>query len=184
MKKSLLPLVQITGHNLRWSAIERKSTLGRLYAMYHSFSLPFIFGTISPSMRDSRLAIRLCYSNLGQESNLPPIYLRTKMISKNPVAAAHVFDHVMRAFFSIICGIPLDDFTGKRAKVDRLLSVAQDDYVGAFGRLHAAIVLLKLKVHHRCISIFIYLVNLIISYSRNGCMTISYERRLQPQLMI
>ena len=138
LKKSLLPLVQITGHNLRWSAIERKSTLGKLYAMYHSFSLPFIFGTISPSMRDSRLAIRLCYSNLGKESDLPPIHLRTKMISKNPVAAAQVFDHVMRAFFSIICGIPLDDFTGKRAKVDRLLSVAQDDYVGAFGRLHAA----------------------------------------------
>ena len=138
LKKSLLPLVQITGHNLRWSAMERKSTLGKLYAMYHSFSLPFIFGTISPSMRDSRLAIRLCYSNLGKESDLPPIHLRTKMISKNPVAAAQVFDHVMRAFFSIICGIPLDDFTGKKAQVDRLLSVAQDDYVGAFGRLHAA----------------------------------------------
>ena len=138
LKKSLLPLVQITGHNLRWSAIERKSTLGRLYAMYHFFSLPFIFGTISPSMRDSRLAIRLCYSNLGELSDLPPIHLRTKMISKNPVAAARVFDLVMRAFFSIICGIPLDDFTGKKAKVDRLLSVFQDDYVGAFGRVHAA----------------------------------------------
>ena len=137
LKKSLLPLVQITGHNLRWSAIERKSTLGRLYAMYHFFSLPFIFGTISPSMRDSRLAIRLCYSNLGEESDLPPIHLRTKLISNNPVAAARGFDLVMRAFFSIICGIPLDHFTGKKANVDRLLSVSQEYYVGAFGRLHS-----------------------------------------------
>ena len=100
LKKSLLPLVQIAGHNLRWSAIERKSTLGRLYAMYHFFSLPFIFGTISPSMRDSRLAIRLCYSNLGEVDELPPIHLRTKMISNNPIAAAQVFDLVMRAFYS------------------------------------------------------------------------------------
>ena len=137
LKKSLLPLVQIAGHNLRWSAIERKSTLGRLYAMYHFFSLPFIFGTISPSMRDSRLAIRLCYPSLGKKAELPPLHLRTKMISNNPVVAAQVFDLVMRAFFSIICGIPLDHFTGKKAKVDRLLSVAKEEYVGAFGRLQA-----------------------------------------------
>ena len=46
LKKTLLPLVQIVGHNLKWSSIERKGILGRLYAMYHFFSLPFIFGTI------------------------------------------------------------------------------------------------------------------------------------------
>ena len=60
------------------------------------------------------------------------------MISNNPIAAAQVFDLVMRAFFAIICGIPLDYYTGKKANVDRLLSVAREDYVGAFGRLQAA----------------------------------------------
>ena len=138
LKKTLIPLVQIVGHNVKWSAIERKGTLGRLYAMFHFFSLPFIFGTISPSMRDSRLAIRLSYPNSVQEIQLPAIYLRTKLISENPIAAAFVFDRVMRAFFSIIGGIPLEDFTGKRAKVDRLLSVHNVDYVGAFGRLNSA----------------------------------------------
>ena len=137
LKKSLIPLVQITGHNVKWSGIERKGTLGRLYAMFHFFSLPFIFGTISPSMRDSRLAIRLCYPKNDQQIQLPAIHLRTKMISENPSAAALVFDRVIRAFFSIIAGIPLDDFTGKRANVDRLLSVHSDDYVGAFGRLNS-----------------------------------------------
>ena len=29
LKKTLLPLVQIVGHRLRWSAIERKGTLGK-----------------------------------------------------------------------------------------------------------------------------------------------------------
>ena len=30
LKKTLIPLVQISGHNVKWSAIERKGTLGRL----------------------------------------------------------------------------------------------------------------------------------------------------------
>ena len=139
LKKSLLPLVQIVGHNLKWSSIERKGTLGRLYAMYHFFSLPFIFGTISPSMRDSRLAIRMCYTSADKEVvELPPVHTRTKMITDDPVAAAQVFDRVMRAFFSVIAGIPLSHFTGKRANVDRLLYSTRGDYVGVFGRLHAA----------------------------------------------
>ena len=107
LKRTLIPLVQITGHHVKWSAIERKGTLGRLYAMFHFVSLPFIFGTISPSMRDSRLAIRLSFPNTVEEIQLPAIYLRTKLISENPIAAALVFDRVMRAFFSIIGGIPL-----------------------------------------------------------------------------
>ena len=37
LKQTLIPLVQITGHNVRWSAMERKGTLGRLYAMCHFF---------------------------------------------------------------------------------------------------------------------------------------------------
>ena len=68
---------------------------------------------------------------------MPAIHLR-KLISENPSAAAFVFDRVMRAFFSILAGIPFDDFRGKRANVDRLLSVHSHDYVGAFGRLNSA----------------------------------------------
>ena len=106
--------------------------------MYHFFSLPFIFGTISPSMRDSRLAIRMCHSRPDQELvELPPVHTRTKLITDNPIAAAQVFDRVMRAFFSVIAGIPLNDFTGKRANVDRLLFASKGNYVGVFGRLHA-----------------------------------------------
>ena len=59
------------------------------------------------------------------------------MISENPIAAAEVFDRIMRAFFSIIAGIPLDDFTGKKANVERLLSEYRHDYVGAFRKLHS-----------------------------------------------
>ena len=51
-------------------------------------------------MRDSRLAIRMCYSHPRQEQvELPPVHTRTKLITNNPIAAAQVFDRVMRAFF-------------------------------------------------------------------------------------
>ena len=106
--------------------------------MYHFFSLPFIFGTISPSMRDSRLAIRMCHCRPDEEPiELPSVHTRTKLITDDPIAAAQVFDRVMRAFFSVIAGIPLNDFTGKRANVDRLLYANKGKYVGVFGRLNA-----------------------------------------------
>ena len=90
-------------------------------------------------MRDSRLAIRMCYSHPRQEQvELPPVHTRTKLITNNPIAAAQVFDRVMRAFFSIIAGIPLKHFTGKRANVDRLLFADRDNYFGVFGKLNAA----------------------------------------------
>ena len=41
-------------------------------------------------------------------------------------------------FFSIIAGIPLKDFTGRRANVDRLLFANKDNYFGVFGKLNAA----------------------------------------------
>jgi len=71
--------------------------------MYHFFSLPFIFGTISPSMRDSRLAIRMCHYCPDKEPvELPSVHTRTKQITNNPIAAAQVFDRVMRAFFLLL----------------------------------------------------------------------------------
>ena len=54
-------------------------------------------------MRDSRLAIRMCYSRPDQEQvELPSVHTRTKLITDNPIATAQVFDRVMRAFFSVI----------------------------------------------------------------------------------
>ena len=71
--------------------------------MCHFFSLPFIFGTISPSMRDSRLAIRMCHCRPDEEPvELPSVHTRTKLITDDPIAAAQVFDRVMRAFFLLL----------------------------------------------------------------------------------
>ena len=109
-------------------------------------------------MRDSRLAIRMCHCRPDEEPvELPSVHTRTKLITDDPIAAAQVFDRVMRAFFSVIAGIPLNDFTGKRANVDRLLYANKGKYVGIFGRLNAnyGVIVLKHKALRLCILISI-----------------------------
>ena len=66
---------------------------------------------------------------------LPDLQVRTKLLVKNPVLAARVYHRLIRAFFEIICGMPLSHFTGRKTNVDRLLSKNRDCYIGAFGRL-------------------------------------------------
>ena len=116
-----------------------------LYAMNQFFGLSFLFVTLSPSMRNSPLAIRLCYCSQDTELEIPDLIVRTKLITQHSVIAARVYQRVIRGFFDIICGIPLSHFTGRRTNVDRLLSNTQTGYVGAFGRLKAAFSVTELQ---------------------------------------
>ena len=134
INKKVLPFLKIVGSRVSWSSLERANTLSRLYAMNQFFGTSFMFITISPSMRNIPLAIRMCSSD-GQEFKLPPLHARTQMIVDNPIIAARVFDRMMRAFFEIICGFPLEHFTGRKTNVDRLLQANSSSYIGAFGRL-------------------------------------------------
>ena len=101
--------------------------------MNQFFGLSFLFVTLSPSMRNSPLAIRLCYCSQDTNSELPNLMVRTKLLVNNPVVAARVYHRVVRAFFDIICGMPLSHFTGRKTNVDRLLSHTRNGYIGAFG---------------------------------------------------
>ena len=96
-------------------------------------------------MRNSPLAIRLCYCSQDINLELPDLVLRTKLLAQNSVVPARVYQRVIRGFFAIICGIPLSHFTGRRTNVDRLLSNTQTGYVGAFGRLKAAFSVTELQ---------------------------------------
>ena len=87
---------------------------------------------------NSTLALRLTCSHNAETFEIPPVYMRSKLISENPVAAVQVFYRMMRNFFSIIVGLPLDHFTGRRANVDRLLQRNENKYIGAYGRPNAA----------------------------------------------
>ena len=76
VKKHILPLLKTVGSKVKWSPIERKATLSRHYALYHALGMPFLFGTISPEMRNSPLALRMCL-------NLSKIKLENKVEYKS-----------------------------------------------------------------------------------------------------
>ena len=135
ISKSVLPFLRIVGSKVKWSSLERSNTLTHLYAMNQFFGLSFLFVTLSPSMRNSPLALRLVYCSEDKELQLPDLVTRTKLIADNPVAAARTFNRVIVGFFEIICGMPLCHFTGRKTNVDRLLGKNKDGYIGVFGKL-------------------------------------------------
>ena len=137
ISKTILPFLKIVGSKVKWSSFERSTALTHLYAMNQFFGMSFLFVTISPSMRNSPLAIRMCYCSRDTEVELPDLMVRTKLLVNNPVMGARVYHRLVRAFFEIICGMPLSHFTGRKTNVDRLLSKSREFYIGAFGRLKA-----------------------------------------------
>jgi len=88
ISKTILPFLEIVGSKVRWSCFERSNALTHLYAMNQFFGLSFLFVTISPSMHNSPLAIRMCYCSLETNVELPDLHVRTKLLVKNPVLAA------------------------------------------------------------------------------------------------
>ena len=149
VKKKILPQLKIFGANVKWSPFERKSTLGRHYALYHAFGMPFLFGTISPGMRNSPLALRMCAKHskknwclenglqLFPKVLLSNIHARDNEIMKNPVAAAEVFQVIMNAFFTILLGIPLEHLRGKKSDFTRILASQETNFIGAYGKIRA-----------------------------------------------
>ena len=88
LKQVVGPLVKIVGVKVPWSSIERSSMISRFYALAQFFNAPCFFITISPSMRNTPLALRMTMINNGEEFYLPTANLRSTMISENPIAAA------------------------------------------------------------------------------------------------
>ena len=88
--KSVLPFLKIVGSQIKWSSIERSNALTHLYAMNQFFGLSFLFVTLSPSMRNSPLAIRMCSCSKEIQLELPDLVVRTKLLAENSVVAARV----------------------------------------------------------------------------------------------
>ena len=138
LKKTLEPLVKITGKNVPWSTYERNDTLGKLYSLTHFFGIGTHFITISPSMRNNILALRLSIANHAQSFDIPNIIIRSKLMIQNSVAATHVFYRLLHKFFEIIVQMPLTDYTGRTSNVKNLLSRVKNEKCGAFGQVKSA----------------------------------------------
>ena len=138
LKKLIKPLVKIVGSKVDWTPLQRSGTVGRLYALNQFFNLSTWFITISPAMRNSKLALRMTLRTDVEDFQLPQAHTRSRMMAADPIAAARVFYRMINKFFDIIVRLPLNDFTGKRINVDRLLEKNREKYIGAYGFATAA----------------------------------------------
>ena len=98
-KKVIKPLVKIVGSKVDWTPLQRSATVGRLYALNQFFNMSTWFITISPAMRISRLALKMCLNTNGKNFEFPPAHTRSKMMAADPIAAARVFYRMMHKFF-------------------------------------------------------------------------------------
>ena len=63
IKKTISSLVKIVGRTVPWTVFERGDTLGKIYSLTHFFGLGTHFITLSPSMRNNTIALRMCITD-------------------------------------------------------------------------------------------------------------------------
>ena len=106
--KPLLKIVKLCGGKVPWSPYERSQSKSHLIAMSHFFGLPSIFATISPNMSDQPLALKIALGSNNLDEVQIPLHLskkRTQLLNDNPVAAAQVFNHLIKHFFKTVCNL-------------------------------------------------------------------------------
>ena len=99
--------------------------------------MPNYWITISPSMKNHIIALRLCISNEDGLTELPGIFARTQMLNKNPVIATQSFYRLMEKFFEIIVKLPTSTFTDRNMEFDELIKQEIDGNRGAYGHITA-----------------------------------------------
>ena len=138
LQESMAPMIKICGRTVPWSTQEKNDALGKIYSLMHFFSIASHWITISPAMRENRLALRLAVESNGTEWTLPDIELRSKLIAENPVVATRIFYRLLHKFFEILVQCDLTDMTDKRGNVEALFARLRGEKVGIFGSINAA----------------------------------------------
>ena len=104
-------LITISGTNIPYSQMERNSAYPKILAMKRFFGAFSFFVTISPADMDSILTMRL--SNMEDVDcdewnipiKLPENFQRMKLLAKNSMAAATIYQKTMEIFFSELIGL-------------------------------------------------------------------------------
>ena len=71
--------------------------------------------------------------------------MKSKTMAADPIAVAKIFCRVVNKFFDISVRLPLDDFTGNRMNVDRLLKKTTKSISGRLDLLQRLIQFQKIK---------------------------------------
>lgn len=130
---TVMGITRITGANVRYSAMERRSELSKMLAMMY-YSGPFsFFVTIAPADLESRFIMRLSRhrtnNRLPQQSDLckededivfttgalPSLAVRRAMLASNPVAAAVVYKKQIECMLEHLVGLAASHTTRSNA---------------------------------------------------------------------
>ena len=112
---TFMPLFRTCHAVVPFSTSERYAVMGKMNSMMLFFGPPSLFYTVAPNDIDNELSLCLSMGDHQVRVPLPEVSRRFEALSKNPVAAARIFERQVRAFLEVLLGLP----SSKQTKKDR-----------------------------------------------------------------
>lgn len=125
-------MARLSGVEVPWSAMQRKSAMSRILSLMRYHGPPSFFITLAPADMDSTLMLRVAaFGSAGAwdvSMQLPTLAERHRVLAANPVVAAIVYKRLLEAV--------LEHIVGLQPSYMRRRTVALGARpVGAFGRI-------------------------------------------------
>ena len=96
-----------------FSTSERYAVMGKMNSMMLFFGPPSLFYTVAANDIDNELSLSLSMGDRQARVPLPEVLRRFEVLSKNPLAVAHIFEQQVRAFLEVLLGLPSSKQTKK-----------------------------------------------------------------------
>lgn len=109
LSSKITNLARLTGSDVPWSPLQRRQALPRVLALMQYAGPASFFVTFAPPDMDSYLLLRLSHTTTNHSwdfsAPLPSLAQRKEMLASNPVAAAEVYQRLVRCLFSHLVGL-------------------------------------------------------------------------------
>ena len=112
---TFMPLFRTCHAAVPFSTSERYAVMGKMNSMMLFFGPPSLFYAVAPNDIDNELSLCLSMGDRQARVPLPEVSRRFEALSKNPVAAARIFERQVRTFLEVLLGLP----SSKQTKKDR-----------------------------------------------------------------
>ena len=103
---TFMPLLRTCPAAVPFSTSERYAVTGKMNSMMLFFGPPSLFYTVAPHDIDNELSLCLLMGDRQAHIPLPEVSRRFEALSKNPVAAARIFERQVRVFLEVLLGLP------------------------------------------------------------------------------
>ena len=101
---TFMPLFRTCHAAVPFNTSERYAVMGKMNSMMLFFGPPSLFYTVAPNDIDNELSLCLSMGDRQARVPLPEVSRRFEALSKNPVAAARIFERQVRAFLEVLLG--------------------------------------------------------------------------------